>query len=47
MPKKLSKALTPLEAKNAKADRHADGEGLLGLELRQDNDLFPYCDRKA
>jgi integrase len=28
MPKKLSKALTPLEVKNAKPGRHADGEGL-------------------
>jgi integrase len=28
MPKKLSKALTPLQVKNAKPGRHADGEGL-------------------
>jgi integrase len=28
MPKKLSKALTPLHVKNAKPGRHADGEGL-------------------
>lgn len=28
MPKKVSKALTPLQVKNAKAGRHADGDGL-------------------
>ena len=28
MPKKVSKALTPLEVKNAKPGRHADGDGL-------------------
>jgi integrase len=28
MPKKLSKALTPLQVKNAKPGRHADGDGL-------------------
>ena len=28
MPKKLSKVLTPLQVKNAKPGRHADGEGL-------------------
>lgn len=28
MPKKFSKALTPLQVKNAKPGRHADGEGL-------------------
>ena len=28
MPKKLSKALTPLQVKNANAGRHADGDGL-------------------
>ena len=28
MPKKISKALTPLQVKNAKPGRHADGEGL-------------------
>jgi integrase len=28
MPKKVSKALTPLSVKNAKAGRHADGDGL-------------------
>lgn len=28
MPKKLSKALTPMQVKNAKPGRHADGEGL-------------------
>ncbi|WP_085308409.1 tyrosine-type recombinase/integrase [Planktotalea arctica] len=28
MPKKLSKALTPLQVKNAKSGRHADGDGL-------------------
>lgn len=28
MPKKFSKALTPLQVKNAKAGRHADGDGL-------------------
>jgi hypothetical protein len=33
MPKKVSKALTPLQVKNAKAGRHADGDGLYLLVM--------------
>ena len=42
MPKKLSKALTPLQVKNAKPGRHADGEGLHLLVKRSGAKSWVY-----
>ncbi len=42
MPKKLSKALTPLQVKNAKPGRHADGEGLHLLVKRSGAQSWVY-----